>query len=115
MAPENTAVSGSDIELSVQSRNAATNIDPGTRASKGSSIGRLESTQWPSQAGLKLVSSGFSFFCAGVNDGSLGTLIPYLLPAYDIDTGLVAIMYVAVSFLRIYSIHVFEWLMVDYA
>ena len=47
---------------------------------------------------LKLLSAGFSFYFAGCNDGSLGTLIPYLLKAYDINTSFVAIIY-GVTFL----------------
>ena len=47
---------------------------------------------------LKLLSSGFSFFFAGCNDGSIGTLIPYLLEAYSISTSFVAIIY-GVTFL----------------
>ncbi|KAF3002814.1 hypothetical protein E8E14_005148 [Neopestalotiopsis sp. 37M] len=31
---------------------------------------------------FKLVVAGFSFFCAGVNDGTLGPLIPYMLKTY---------------------------------
>lgn len=41
---------------------------------------------------LKLVSAGFSFFVAGVNDGSLGSVIPYIRSAYHIGTNLVAIV-----------------------
>ncbi|KAE8355479.1 major facilitator superfamily domain-containing protein [Aspergillus coremiiformis] len=42
---------------------------------------------------LKLISAGFAFFVAGVNDGSLGSLIPYIREAYHIDTNMVAIAY----------------------
>ncbi|KAL2786756.1 major facilitator superfamily domain-containing protein [Aspergillus keveii] len=42
---------------------------------------------------LKLISSGFSFFVAGVNDGSLGALIPYIRTEYGIDTNMVSIVY----------------------
>ncbi|EIT74579.1 MFS transporter, putative [Aspergillus oryzae 100-8] len=42
---------------------------------------------------LKLISAGFAFFVAGVNDGSLGSLIPYIREAYHIDTNMVAIVY----------------------
>jgi fucose permease len=42
---------------------------------------------------LKLISVGYAFFCAGVNDGSLGPIIPYLLISYDIRTNLVAVVY----------------------
>lgn len=43
---------------------------------------------------LKLFSSGFSFFVAGTNDGSMGALLPYMLQYYDISTSLIALMYV---------------------
>ncbi|BCS05570.1 putative MFS transporter [Aspergillus luchuensis] len=43
---------------------------------------------------LKLIASGFSFFVAGVNDGSLGSLLPYVLETYHVSTGLVIIVYV---------------------
>ncbi|RDW79137.1 putative MFS transporter [Aspergillus mulundensis] len=42
---------------------------------------------------LKLISSGFSFFVAGLNDGSLGALIPYIRQEYAIDTNMVSIVY----------------------
>ncbi|KAL3469202.1 major facilitator superfamily domain-containing protein [Aspergillus californicus] len=42
---------------------------------------------------LKLISAGFSFFVAGVNDGSLGALIPYIRQEYTIDTNMVSIVY----------------------
>lgn len=42
---------------------------------------------------LKLLGSGFSFFVAGVNDGSLGALLPHVLRTYDIGTNLVIVVY----------------------
>ncbi|KAJ5481619.1 Major facilitator superfamily domaingeneral substrate transporter [Penicillium sp. IBT 31633x] len=42
---------------------------------------------------FKIISAGTSFFVAGVNDGSLGSLIPYVLRTYDIGTNMVAILY----------------------
>ncbi|KAL2851561.1 major facilitator superfamily domain-containing protein [Aspergillus pseudoustus] len=42
---------------------------------------------------VKLISSGFSFFVAGINDGSLGALIPYIRNEYGIDTNVVSIVY----------------------
>ncbi|KAL3467707.1 major facilitator superfamily domain-containing protein [Aspergillus heterothallicus] len=42
---------------------------------------------------VKLISSGFSFFVAGINDGSLGALIPYIQNEYAIDTNMVSIVY----------------------
>ncbi|KAH6658350.1 major facilitator superfamily domain-containing protein [Truncatella angustata] len=41
----------------------------------------------------KLVVAGFSFFCAGVNDGTLGPLIPRMLTTFQIGTGEIAIIY----------------------
>lgn len=39
---------------------------------------------------LKLLSAGFSFFVAGVNDGSTGALIPYVIREYGISTAVVS-------------------------
>lgn len=41
---------------------------------------------------LKLASAGLSFFCAGMNDGSLGVLIPRILRSYEINTDLVSVV-----------------------
>lgn len=41
---------------------------------------------------FKLASTGLSFFFSGMNDGSLGALIPYLLRSYNISTDLVSIV-----------------------
>ncbi|PPJ60434.1 hypothetical protein CBER1_07340 [Cercospora berteroae] len=46
---------------------------------------------------LKIFSAAIAFFNAGVNDGSLGALIPYILRHYHISTGWMAIPY-GVSF-----------------
>lgn len=40
----------------------------------------------------KVLSAGMSFFVAGVNDGSLGSLIPYVIRSYGIGTDMVAVM-----------------------
>ena len=42
---------------------------------------------------VRLVCAGYSFYCAGVNDGSLGPLIPYLIRSYSISTNFVSIVY----------------------
>lgn len=44
------------------------------------------------QPWLKIFSVGFSFFCAGINDSTLGPLIPYLLVSFSIGTGMVAVL-----------------------
>lgn len=50
---------------------------------------------------LKLISAGFAFYVAGVNDGSLGALIPYIREAYDIDTNMVSIVLVHPPYLQV--------------
>ncbi|KAK4173220.1 major facilitator superfamily domain-containing protein [Triangularia setosa] len=47
---------------------------------------------------LKLFSAAFSFFVSGVNDGSIGALIPYIIRSYGITTAIVSALYAA-SFL----------------
>lgn len=42
---------------------------------------------------LKLVSATLAFFNTGINDGSLGALIPYILRSYNISTGYMALPY----------------------
>lgn len=44
------------------------------------------------QPWLKIFGVGFSFFCAGINDSTLGPLVPYLLTSFSIGTGEVAIL-----------------------
>lgn len=43
----------------------------------------------------RLISCAFAFFLAGVNDGSVGALIPYMLRSYNISTGSVTATYAA--------------------
>ncbi|KAF3064913.1 Bypass of stop codon protein 6 [Daldinia childiae] len=47
----------------------------------------------PATPFLKLIVAGYSFFCAGVNDGTLGPLIPYIISSFGIGTGEIAIIY----------------------
>ncbi|KAG2421908.1 hypothetical protein HFD88_005884 [Aspergillus terreus] len=47
----------------------------------------------PPRVLLKLISAGFAFFVAGINDGSLGSLIPYIRQSYHINTNMVAVVY----------------------
>lgn len=42
---------------------------------------------------VRLIVAGFAFFCSGINDGSLGPLIPYIIQAYRINTNFVSIVY----------------------
>ncbi|KAJ5266605.1 Major facilitator superfamily domain general substrate transporter [Penicillium angulare] len=41
----------------------------------------------------KIFSAGISFFSAGINDGSLGSLIPYVIRSYNIGTNMVSLLY----------------------
>lgn len=41
---------------------------------------------------MKIISAGVSFFVAGINDGSLGSLIPYVIRTYGIGTNMVAVL-----------------------
>lgn len=69
----------------------------------GSDAGQLEEQQNATTAAvplelthpvrLKLASAALCFFNAGINDGSLGALIPYILRNYGISTGWMAIPY----------------------
>ncbi|KAG4026465.1 hypothetical protein MFRU_040g00240 [Monilinia fructicola] len=47
---------------------------------------------------LKLASSILAFFTAGLNDGSFGSLIPYILTTYSLSTSSIAFLYLS-SFL----------------
>lgn len=42
---------------------------------------------------FKLLSSGFSFFVAGVNDGSIGALLPYVIREYHVSRAIVSSVY----------------------
>lgn len=42
---------------------------------------------------LKIISAGFSFFVAGVNDGSIGALLPYVIREYNVNTAIVSSVY----------------------
>lgn len=41
---------------------------------------------------FKILSAGGSFFVAGVNDGSLGSIIPFFLQSYDVGTDMASIL-----------------------
>lgn len=42
---------------------------------------------------VKILALGFSYIFAGLNDGSLGALTPYILRTYHVGTEHVALMY----------------------
>lgn len=46
----------------------------------------------PNTPGFKILSAGISFFVAGINDGSLGSLIPYVMRSYSINAKMISVM-----------------------
>ncbi|KAH7258744.1 hypothetical protein MRS44_009746 [Fusarium solani] len=52
-----------------------------------------ESDRLDKGAYLRIFTACFSFFVAGINDGSLGALIPYMIRDYQITTAIVSIIY----------------------
>ncbi|ESZ92547.1 hypothetical protein SBOR_7073 [Sclerotinia borealis F-4128] len=81
-------------------------LDPETRSSSQNGITRppphppttpLESSTNIALI-LKLASSILAFFTAGLNDGSLGSLVPYILTTYSLSTSSIAFLYLS-SFL----------------
>ena len=43
---------------------------------------------------FQLISCGVSFFVAGVNDGSLGALLPYIIRSYGLTTAIASSVFV---------------------
>lgn len=62
---------------------------------QGENITPVEAEPSVAQPTYRLISAGFAFFVAGVNDGSLGALMPYVLQSYRIGTNVVAAVLVA--------------------
>ncbi|KAJ5925392.1 Major facilitator superfamily domain general substrate transporter [Penicillium verhagenii] len=75
----------------LQARNSDTQSqEPGPDVLQESEPNQQQQTKWLYP---KIFSAGVSFFVAGVNDGSLGSLIPYIIRSYDIGTNMVAVLY----------------------
>ena len=79
-----------DIELQVQGQETRDiqHVDP---VDSSTSAPPPEPEETPRQT-WKMFSAGFSFFVAGVNDGSMGALLPYMLKEYQIGTSSIAIL-----------------------
>ncbi|KAL7792550.1 MFS general substrate transporter [Trichoderma ceciliae] len=65
---------------------------------RDAALGETEAAQEPKErfnksAYLKLISASFSFFVAGVNDGSIGALMPYVIREFHISTAIVSSVY----------------------
>lgn len=52
--------------------------------------GTAEGAKFDRATYFRLISAGFAFFVAGVNDGSIGALVPYIIRDYDVDTAIVS-------------------------
>jgi hypothetical protein len=74
-------------ELELQPIPAGNHASPSAEEPPTDAVEREPATPF-----FKLGVAGFSFFCAGVNDGTLGPLIPYMLSTFHIGTGEIAIM-----------------------
>ena len=59
--------------------------------------GIVDATPTAKAVRLKLLSCCFGFLVAGLNDGSIGALLPYIIKEYKISTGSVGVLY-ATSF-----------------
>jgi hypothetical protein len=72
-------------------RQARANTSPYPRATQGDN----EESQAPlaKTVKLKLLSCCLCFLVAGLNDGSIGALISYLIKQYDICTSFVGVVY----------------------
>lgn len=81
---EPNTVSADDVEL----------FPLGHRQTTGNHEEEPDSTQRSEAPGrdwkflFQLVSCGVSFFVAGVNDGSLGALLPYIIRSYGLTTAI---------------------------
>ncbi|KAI3323063.1 MFS general substrate transporter [Xylariaceae sp. AK1471] len=87
-AVTDAAQSYSLIELNHESVVKDPESSPGQELHESDAIDRESATPF-----FQLIVAGYSFFCAGVNDGTLGPLIPYILNSFQIGTGEIAIIY----------------------
>ncbi|KAM0253632.1 hypothetical protein ACHAQJ_007207 [Trichoderma viride] len=58
--------------------------------------GRDVSESQPPLPIFKILVSGYSFFCAGLDSATLGPLVPHILESFSIGTGHIAIIYAAI-------------------
>ncbi|XEU97437.1 hypothetical protein FSHL1_002723 [Fusarium sambucinum] len=90
MATTTTTQSAVPIELCQVSEQPNVRGDatsPDSTGPESKSLGRV--------VYFKILSACFSFLVAGVNDGSVGALIPYMIRDYDINTAIVSSVYAA--------------------
>ncbi|GAB1737670.1 hypothetical protein NU219Hw_g2084t1 [Hortaea werneckii] len=91
------------VERNNQSNEVENETPPAPAAATATSLPQAELTR---ARMFKLSSAAFCFFNAGVNDGALGALIPYILDEYLISTAWMAIPY-GVGFVGWLAIAVF--------
>lgn len=70
---------------------ARSNLDPAPASTASLTSARLDKAAY-----LKFISASFSFFCTGVNDGSLGALIPYIIRDYRVNTAIISSVWVLI-------------------
>ncbi|KAI7082676.1 MFS general substrate transporter [Hortaea werneckii] len=91
------------VERNNKPNESSNETPPATTATIATSLPQAELTR---ARAFKLSSAAFCFFNAGVNDGALGALIPYILDEYLISTAWMAIPY-GVGFVGWLAIAVF--------
>lgn len=80
-----SAVPADDIELVPIDHRHRTNVEGDSRPTQATTkTGR----DW--KLLFQLISSGVSFYVAGVNDGSLGALLPYIIRSHDLTAAIVS-------------------------
>jgi hypothetical protein len=82
-----------DMELQVQSQPRTSGIAE-ENPSTSFSLSEVPQPEIAPRRNVKLFSAAFSFFVAGVNDGSMGALLPYMIKKFHIGTSFVAILLV---------------------
>ena len=97
MATATETVPAGTIELPVRTND---HLNPKTTVGEAScnDSASNEPPRQPKRIYLQFVSVGFSFFVAGVNDGSTGALLPYVIREYHINTAIVSSVYVNIFF-----------------
>jgi hypothetical protein len=81
-----------DIELQSQAPNGKPSDPANENTVPPNIVSNSQDLTTIPRRNLKLLSAGFSFFVAGVNDGSMGPLLPYMLKDYNIGTSFIAIL-----------------------
>ena len=92
-APQEYSSSRSTRDIELRTLNIKPAIAPPEPEVPQDALSTQQSPALTRQVRIRVLSAGFSFFFAGMNDGSLGPLVPYMLRTYNIGTSFVAVMY----------------------